>query len=605
MNGYGNLVPDHQDNKWSKVYRMMMAERIGVLLLQETHLTEARRRDLHDMFPKKIKIFSSAHPTSPTQREGVAVVLNAKYLKVADAEATEVIPGRAIQINVMCLGNTAMRILCVYAPTSEGAEERRAFFVNLRQYYETHPNLPKPHLIAGDFNTVEDSIDRLPVPNSTASDVSVEALDDLKLSLGLMLVDGWRATHPTSRDYTFHRGSGAAAVFSRLDRIYVTSETFRNAREWKISEAGIKTDHSLVSVELTSVSAPVVGPGRPIFPLQLLKDKPLAKQIKDRGLAALDELHTLDNFGARTDETNPQTILHKFKIRDCERALKAVKANPNLQDSERRAEAAALTKQIQQLKQRRFKQQQQNARATHRLYGNKPTKYWSKLHKEQAPRDFIPAFLREDRRGAADTVKMAEMARAYHHNIQRDDPATTKTPNERERDIQTALDSLDTKISAHEFEELDKPLEYDECEVALRCAKSGSAPGMDGIPFEVWKTLHARYEEDSRFPDRQCFDVLRLLKAAFEDIHVHGVAATTSFAEGWMAPIYKEKGERTRIANYRPITLLNTDYKLLSKMLARPRQMGLLWPSTKRKRMTKSPTTIFGEYYAASGFRKP
>jgi len=41
----------------------------------------------------------------------------------------------------------------------------------------------------------------------------------------------------------------------------------------------------------------------------------------------------------------------------------------------------------------------------------------------------------------------------------------------------------------------------------------------------------------------------------------------TEFTLGWMCPIYKKK-ERTEIANYRPITLLNTDYKLLTKALA-------------------------------------
>src|ERR1700761_3633451 len=34
-----------------------------------------------------------------------------------------------------------------------------------------------------------------------------------------------------------------------------------------------------------------------------------------------------------------------------------------------------------------------------------------------------------------------------------------------------------------------------------------------------------------------------------------------------MCPLYK-KNDRTEIANYRPVTLLNTDYKLLTKALA-------------------------------------
>ncbi|TFK80342.1 DNase I-like protein [Polyporus arcularius HHB13444] len=571
INGFGNLVKDHDDNKWGRIYKMMTDQRIAVLLLQETHLTEERKASLHKMFAKRIKIFHSAHPDAPTQREGVAVVVNARYLAAAGAEATEIIPGRAIQLSVQCQGGYKRHILCVYAPTSDGTEERKRFFIQLREYYEANPAFPRPELMAGDFNTVEDAIDRL--PTHAGPDASLSALDDLKLSLGLMMADGWRTTNPTSQDYTFHRGSGQNAVFSRLDRIYVTIELFNNSREWRISEAGVKTDHSLVSVQLTSDQAPVVGPGRPIFPLGLLKDKPLAKNLKKRGMEALQELANLEATGVRNADANPQLVLHKFKvdamlmardreravvpkllheIRELEKALRKLKADQRIPEGTKVSEAAALTKQISELKIKRYKQQQQNARATHRLYGEHPTKYWSKLHKERAPRDIINAFEKNPDRSASveavyetDSAKMAEMARRHHNGVQRDDP-DIKTPDERERDILTALDSLNTVVSDEQSHELQSEITYEDCELSLRFSKNGSAPGMDGIPFEVWKTLHARHVEDSHFPNREDFDVLKLLRAAFEDMRTNGVEATTSFADGWMAPIYKEKGERTK-----------------------------------------------------------
>jgi Reverse transcriptase (RNA-dependent DNA polymerase) len=40
----------------------------------------------------------------------------------------------------------------------------------------------------------------------------------------------------------------------------------------------------------------------------------------------------------------------------------------------------------------------------------------------------------------------------------------------------------------------------------------------------------------------------------------------TEFSVGWLCPLYK-KGERTEISNYRPITILNTDYKIMTRAL--------------------------------------
>ncbi len=593
INGFGNLIRDHLDNKWSKIYRMMAEHRIAVLLLQETHLTEERSAGIHKMFAKKIKVFHSPHPEAPTQKEGVAIVLNARFIRTAEAKMKVVIPGRAIQVSVPCQGGDTKHILCIYAPTSDGTAERKRFFLNVCEFYETHPDCPKPHIMAGDFNNIEDALDRLPV--SEGPDGSMPALDDLKMSLGLMLADGWRVTNPAKREYTFHRGSGEGATFSRLDRFYLTPEVFANARDWSICEAGVRTDHSLIMVQITPENAPTLGQGRPLFPVQLLKDKNLTKKIKQRGIDAIRELEICEAGGGRTEETNPQTILWKFKtdvmrlgrnrekqvvpkllaeIRDRERALKQVHANRNLPERTQVAEAEKLTKQIRQLKQIRYKQQQMNARATHRLYGERPTKYWSKLHKECAPRDVISAFEKEGQRGVSgeklyetDSVRMAAMARTHHMNVQRDGEGV-RPAEQREEDIRTALNSLETKATRAQADELGAVITYEECALSLRFARNGTSPGLDGIPFELWKTLHARHVEDGRFTDRPNFDVVRLLTAAFEDMRVHGVDPRTPFAQGWIAPIYKEKGERTRVVNYRPITLLNTDYKLLTKTLA-------------------------------------
>ncbi|EEB97152.1 hypothetical protein MPER_03581, partial [Moniliophthora perniciosa FA553] len=100
---------------------------------------------------------------------------------------------------------------------------------------------------------------------------------------------------------------------------------------------------------------------------------------------------------------------------------------------------------------------------------------------------------------------------------------------------------------------------------ALQLSANGKAPGLDGIPFEVWKSLESRYETDlgAEIPS---FNVILALAYLFNDIEQHGKLPGSSFAESWMCPLYK-KGERAEIANYRPISLLNTDYKIFTKAL--------------------------------------
>ncbi|OSD03194.1 DNase I-like protein, partial [Trametes coccinea BRFM310] len=594
MNGFGNLQSGHPENKWRTMYKMIKQNRIGILLLQETHLTPQRKQDIMAMFKGRLKILISAHPDAPTRKEGVAVVLNKNLINADGAEATEVVPGRAVQVSVKAYAGDTLRVLCIYAPTSEGVEARRVFYQRVREYYEARPGFPRPHLMAGDFNNVEESLDRLPTADP---DVSLRELDELKMTLGLMAADGWRATYPSERAYTFHRGVGREATCSRLDRIYVPEDVFPRCREWEICTPAVKTDHCLVTVQMTTENAPTIGRGRPNFPLHILKNKTLAKEMKRSGRDAIRQIEFIEREGTRAEDYNAQTILHDLKtrwldlararekettprlladIREMQAEKKRVQNDHTLTASARASLLTSLTGRIRDMELKRVHQQQKNSKAVHRLEGERPTKYWTRLHKPCTPRDVILAFEKPRAAGGDsaaprvyenDSVKMAEMARKHHDDLQSDENGLPQG-EEREQCIRTAIDSLDAKLSDDQAKDMGAGITYDECKAALRLSKSGTAPGKDGIPYEVWKTLNDRFIEDSRHEGRAKFDVVKLIHYAMCDVQEHGVAACVPFADGWMAPIYKEKGERTQVVNYRPITLLNTDYKLLSKIMA-------------------------------------
>jgi len=92
----------------------------------------------------------------------------------------------------------------------------------------------------------------------------------------------------------------------------------------------------------------------------------------------------------------------------------------------------------------------------------------------------------------------------------------------------------------------------EEVRLALKHTPRSKAPGPDGIPAEVWVACSA--------------SIAPLLAAVFTAIG-HTGCTPKGFKDGVVAPLYKA-GCRSSLGNYRPITLLNTDYRLLAKCLA-------------------------------------
>lgn len=144
---------------------------------------------------------------------------------------------------------------------------------------------------------------------------------------------------------------------------------------------------------------------------------------------------------------------------------------------------------------------------------------------------------------------LAQLMATYQANISKASPRNEESVQE----VVDAVTSSTFKLSREEAEGIGS-MEIDEAEVkgALKHSKPGTAPGLDGLPVELY---------------RKCGDIFVPLFAKIYTAIGITQSLPSGLLDGVISSIYK-KGQRSDPANYRPITVLNTDYRLLAKVLA-------------------------------------
>jgi hypothetical protein len=99
----------------------------------------------------------------------------------------------------------------------------------------------------------------------------------------------------------------------------------------------------------------------------------------------------------------------------------------------------------------------------------------------------------------------------------------------------------------------DSDITSDEIIEALTAMSKNKSPGSDGLTTEFYCTF---------------YDSLRnILPKIFNAAYDEGVLSR-SMKSGVISLIYKKKGDRRCIRNYRPISLLQVDYKILARIMA-------------------------------------
>jgi ribonuclease HI/exonuclease III len=564
--------------KWRELQTHMKKKQIAIAMLQETHLDTEHIETLGRIFRRKLLIVASVNPDNPTASAGIAFVLHKELINNKGYTQTEIIPGRAAMLTLEWNDSMTLRILNIYAP----AEQRNqpTFWQSVTDHW-TSRTTPKPDFMMGDFNVVEDGIDRFPVRIDSAA--ATEALDGAKRALSVN--DVWRSQHKDRIEYTYYHARNR----SRLDRIYTAPATMNQLFDWTNERTSIDSDHRMVAVRYAPRKSPHLGKGRWTMPLWLTRNDEF---MKDCAMAGIRAQRRIEQCGGEPhDAENPQTIMAEFLEQTKERAQQFAKVQAGRVESKMEAiqkeihriendpelnkdethmrSTAAMEQELKYLtrKQRRRQHKENKAKWASEIETN--SKSWSKMNKTAVPRSI---FYRLREPGSSPvryeerTDNMAKLAGKYFDEMQMSG-IERETQADRDAKMKAVIDQIPSnqKLDDAGRAHLDKPPSEKEIKTALQSTDSDTAAGINGIPVEFWKMLRDRHVIEEK-AERESFDVIGTLTIVYQDIWNRGVDKRTDFTTGWICPIHK-KNDTTDISNYRPITLLNTYYKLYTKAI--------------------------------------
>src|SRR5882672_7459853 len=175
------------NSKWPKIARIMRMKRIAVMAVQEARMTKEDVAQIEGATPK-MKIIANGQYSN---KMGVAFAINKDLINTDKIEHKIMIPSRASVLKVTWGEGQALALINLYAPNND--KEKEDFFKKVTTMVKKNEN--KNLCIMGDFNCVENNIDRSP-PHKD-NEAAVASLK--KMVTHHKLVDVWRMQNPIAR----------------------------------------------------------------------------------------------------------------------------------------------------------------------------------------------------------------------------------------------------------------------------------------------------------------------------------------------------------------------------------------------------------------------
>lgn len=514
-----------------------------------------------------------ANPGSHDAR-GVAVLFSSTsgVLDLPDAPTMVDSDGRVLRVDFSIAG-LHFSLVNVYAPN----RDRASFFASLSQFLPQGRSV----LLGGDFNCILDS--RRDQSNSSVSRLEGSAVLQ-QLMHDFHLADAWRVKHPSLLEFT-HVATADRSSAARLDRWLVS----RDVMPFVTSAAhvqGAPGDHTAVVLVLSPPNLPAAGPGLWRFPVHLLQHPEYSTEIRQAVAMVCQQ--------AQADGGNYQQHWQALKLTVRELAMLLHQRDSRSRLGEQLLHlSAARMADIQFAKQPTspITQQQRTAafaklrkqqcegcwgqsRAAAALWGERGergTKWFHSLAGHSSGHQPITSL--QDAQGAVHSFTgrvgpslLDAVAAPFYSSTSPSGLFRPTTPDMAAQD--RLLGCLEQPLDSRLAREAEGPtgdgtLTLGCLATALCDSANGKAPGPDGLPIEFY---------------RKYWDLLGpLLVLVANEIFASGVPSMPEvWARGVILPIFKGKGlPRDVLSSYRPITLLNVDFKLVSKAVADRMQLPL------------------------------
>ena len=238
----------------------------GIIFLQETHSCSEDESIWKNEWGANI-VFSHGSRDS----RGVAILFsNSMNYNINNCICN--LSGRCILLEIEIDGKNFF-LVNLYAPTKDHVSDQVAFLAELRTHLVD--NLHSNFIFGGDFNTVLSSTMDKRGGRETPSTYRTDLLNFIE---EFDLVDIWRARNPETFMHTWY--SKSPLIQCRLDFWLVSGFLGPQVTTCKIVPS-IKTDHSLISIELTGSNFKRRGPGFWKFNSSLLKEEVYVAKIKE------------------------------------------------------------------------------------------------------------------------------------------------------------------------------------------------------------------------------------------------------------------------------------------------------------------------------------